>query len=92
MISTLGGDQVPYDYLVLCCGEQYQIAIPSDADVNTLVTTAEVPARQKGNVYKGTLPSNVFTVNSYEDVSDILHWIETSFAHSQGTWKVCINI
>ena len=84
IISTLAGHQVPYDYLVLCCGEQFQIAVPSGADVNTLVTTAEVP-RSRDQVHKGQLPSNVFTINSHQDVQDTLHWIETSFAYSEGT-------
>ena len=84
MISTLKGHQVPYDYLVLCCGEQFQIAIPSGADVNTLVTTTEVP-RSRHQVYKGDLPSNVFTINSHQDVQNTLHWMETSFAHTEGT-------
>ena len=83
VIATLGGHQVPYDYLVLCCGEQFQISIPSGADVNTLVTTAEVP-RSRDQVYKGGLPSNVFTINSHQDVIDTLHWIETSFSYSEG--------
>ncbi|CAB3977510.1 Cilia- and flagella-associated 61, partial [Paramuricea clavata] len=83
IISTLTGHQVPYDYLVLCCGEQFQIAVPSGADVNTLVTTAEVP-RSRDQVHKGKLPSNVFTINSHQDVQDTLHWIETSFAYSEG--------
>ncbi|XP_028417535.1 cilia- and flagella-associated protein 61-like [Dendronephthya gigantea] len=83
VISTLDGHQVPYDYLVLCCGEQYQIAIPSGADVNTLVTTAEVP-RSRDQVYRGTLPDNVFTINSHQDVQAILQWMETSFARDEG--------
>ena len=90
MIATLGGHLVPYDYLVLCCGEQFQIAIPSGADVNTLVTTAEVP-RSRDQVYKGSVPANVFTVNSHQDVLDILHWIETSFSYSEGTRRVTLS-
>lgn len=91
MISTLAGHQVPYDYLVLCCGEQYQIPIPSGADVNTLVTTAEVP-RSRDQVYRGTLPGNVFTINSHQDVQDILQWMETSFTHDEGTLKQVLKI
>jgi NADPH-dependent 2,4-dienoyl-CoA reductase/sulfur reductase-like enzyme len=84
IITTSRGHQVPYDYLVLCCGEQFQIAIPSGADVNALVTTAEVP-RSRQQVHKGSLPSNVFTINSHQDVQDTLHWIETAFSHTEGS-------
>lgn len=89
---------MPYDYLVLCCGQQFQIAVPNGADINTLVTTAEVP-RPRELVYRGKLPGNVFTINSHRDVQDTLRWIETSFAPNEGTvdvlkyffpaWNVC---
>lgn len=84
VIRTSGGHQVPYDYLVLCCGQQFQIAVPNGADINTLVTTAEVP-RPRELVYRGKLPGNVFTINSHRDVQDTLRWIETSFARNEGT-------
>ena len=32
---------VPYDQLLLCTGQQYHLAVPTDADVEELVTTSE---------------------------------------------------
>jgi hypothetical protein len=52
--------------------------------VNALVTTAEVP-RSRQQVHKGSLPSNVFTINSHQDVQDTLLWIETAFSHTEGS-------
>lgn len=74
-----------YDYLVLCCGQQFQIPIPSGADITTLVTTAEVP-RSRDKVYKGNLPRNVFTINSERDARDILRWVEETFVLDEGMY------
>ena len=82
-MTTLGAHKVPYDYLVLCCGEQFQLPIPSGADISTLVTTAEVSATHD-EVFQGQLPSNVFTINSERDAHEILTWIDGTFVHGDG--------
>lgn len=41
-VTVNGQGRVYYDYLVLCVGQQYTLAVPSGADVNLLATTADV--------------------------------------------------
>lgn len=86
VIKTCRGHEVPYDYLVLCCGEQFQNAVPTDADVDTLVTTAEIPIKSTRHLTRANdIPCNVYTINSQRDVLSTIHWIETSFIPAQGT-------
>ncbi|XP_046859906.1 cilia- and flagella-associated protein 61-like [Xenia sp. Carnegie-2017] len=85
VIKTCRGHEVPYDYLVLCCGEQFQNAVPTDADVDTLVTTAEIPIKSTRHLTRANdIPCNVYTINSQRDVLSTIHWIETSFIPAQG--------
>lgn len=83
VITTLQGHHVPYDYLLLCCGQQFEIAIPSGADISTLVTTAEVQSH-RDPVFKGPLPDNVFTINAEQDAHEIMQWIENTFVDGEG--------
>ena len=77
------GHKVPYDYLLLCTGQQFTIPIPTGADISTLVTTSEVPLPESA-VYRGTLPMNVLTINSDKECEVVLTWIRQQFLNSQG--------
>ena len=89
VITILQGHHVPYDYLLLCCGQQFEIAIPSGADISTLVTTAEVQSH-RDPVFKGPLPDNVFTINAEQDAHEIMQWIENTFVDGEGWWYFLI--
>ena len=72
--------------MVLCNGTQYQIPAPTEADINTGVTNADLP-NDPQRMYQGTIPSNVFTVNDDYDSAVLLYWIETNILYTEGkTW------
>ncbi|EDO37268.1 predicted protein [Nematostella vectensis] len=83
ILKVSGGFGVPYDYLVICTGQQFQVPAPTGADISTLVTTSEVP-RPRTAVYRGMLPDNVFTVNSHGDCAKVVKWVNNYFLNSQG--------
>ena len=74
MVKVTGGAFIPYDYLILCTGQQFQIPVPTDADISTLVTTSEV-TMPKVSRYTGPLPSTVFTINTERDCENALNYI-----------------
>uniref|UniRef100_A0A8B9GEP1 Cilia and flagella associated protein 61 n=1 Tax=Amazona collaria TaxID=241587 RepID=A0A8B9GEP1_9PSIT len=67
-------EKVPYDYLVLCAGQQYQVPSPTGADICKLPTNREVlsgwPQR-----YTGKVPSNHFTLNDNQDCAKAAQWL-----------------
>ncbi|XP_031562151.1 cilia- and flagella-associated protein 61-like [Actinia tenebrosa] len=83
IVYVTNDHKVPYDYLVLCTGQQFQIPVPSGADISTLVTTSEVE-RPRDTVYRGTLPGNVFAINSLQDSAHIVKWLKDQFLASDG--------
>lgn len=83
MVKVTGGAFIPYDYLILCTGQQFQIPVPTDADISTLVTTSEV-TMPKVSRYTGRLPSTVFTINTERDCENALNYIRGSFLEGQG--------
>lgn len=83
MVKVTGGAFIPYDYLILCTGQQFQIPVPTDADISTLVTTSEV-TMPKVSRYTGPLPSTVFTINTERDCENALNYIRGYFLEGQG--------
>lgn len=83
VVELSGGSSVPYDYLVLCTGQQFQVPFPTGADISSLVTTSEVPLPQTP-IFKGPLPPTVFTVNSETDCEKVVSWTKEHFLDSPG--------
>ncbi|CAH3017155.1 unnamed protein product [Porites evermanni] len=90
VVKVTGGAFIPYDYLILCTGQQFQIPVPTDADISTLVTTSEV-TMPKVSRYTGPLPSTVFTINTERDCENALNYIRGSFLEGQGNALVYGN-
>ena len=78
-----GGAFVPYDYLILCTGQQFQVPVPTGADISTLVTTSEV-MMPKASRYTGPLPSTVFTITTERDCENALNYVRGDFLAGQG--------
>uniref|UniRef100_A0A8C4P8K9 Cilia and flagella associated protein 61 n=1 Tax=Dromaius novaehollandiae TaxID=8790 RepID=A0A8C4P8K9_DRONO len=60
------GKKVPYDHLVLCTGQQYQVPCPTGADISKLPTNREV-TRKCQQRYTGKVPSNLFILCDDQD-------------------------
>lgn len=72
-----GNFVVPYDYLILCTGTQYQIPTPTGLDVTTGATNCDVsnPLKPQPRLH-GRIPNNAFIVNDAYDAAVALYWIE----------------
>lgn len=83
VVKVTGGAFVPYDYLILCTGRQFQVPVPTGADISTLVTTSEV-TMPKVLRYMGSLPSTFFTITTEKDCENALRYIRGGFLPGQG--------
>ncbi|MGH0137710.1 UNVERIFIED_CONTAM: hypothetical protein FKN15_036573 [Acipenser sinensis] len=77
------GRKVPYDHLILCTGQQYQMPCPTGADISTLLTNRELSVSPDQR-YTGPVPSNVFTLNDDEDCLETYNWLQENWAHAEG--------
>ncbi|XP_050807242.1 cilia- and flagella-associated protein 61 [Gopherus flavomarginatus] len=77
------GKKVPYDHLVLCTGQQYQVPCPTGADISKLQTNREVihSCRQRCT---GEVPTNLFNLSDDEDCLKAGHWLKENFINSHG--------
>ncbi|XP_075059935.1 cilia- and flagella-associated protein 61 [Mixophyes fleayi] len=75
--------KVPYDHLILCTGQQYQVPCPSGVDISKLLTNREAPECSK-QMYKGNIPLNLFTLHDVEDCLKAMDWIKDSVIKEQG--------
>ncbi|XP_043913017.1 cilia- and flagella-associated protein 61 [Protopterus annectens] len=82
-IVISGGQKVPYDHLILCCGQQYQVPCPSGADIGKLVNNRELSVTPDQRFTKEK-PCNLFTLNDDEDCQHALHWLQDNFINLQG--------
>ncbi|XP_053397247.1 cilia- and flagella-associated protein 61-like [Mercenaria mercenaria] len=82
LVRVSGNTFVPYDHLVLCTGEQYQVPMPTGASVQSGVTNANLPSNPERR-FIGDKPKNLFTVNDAYDAAIALYWIENSLVKSQ---------
>ena len=83
VVKVSEGAFIPYDYLILFTGQQFQVPVPTGADISTLVTTSEVTIPQVSR-YTGPLPSSVFTVNTEKDCENVLSFIRGEFLTGEG--------
>ncbi|KAM6144264.1 cilia- and flagella-associated protein 61 [Erethizon dorsatum] len=74
---------VPYDHLILCTGQQYQVPCPTGADISQHPTNLEVPDSSKMR-YSGQVPCNLFTLNDEEDCVKALAWIRSNSITTEG--------
>ncbi|XP_009945742.1 PREDICTED: uncharacterized protein C20orf26 homolog, partial [Leptosomus discolor] len=75
--------KVPYDYLVLCTGQKYQVLSPTGADISKLPTNKEVRSSWPER-YTGKVPSNHFTLNDDQDCLKAVHWLKENVVNSKG--------
>uniref|UniRef100_A0A8B9MPH7 Cilia and flagella associated protein 61 n=1 Tax=Accipiter nisus TaxID=211598 RepID=A0A8B9MPH7_9AVES len=75
--------KVPYDYLVLCTGQKYQVLSPTGADISKLPTNREVISKWPQR-YTGKVPSNHFTLNDDQDCLKAMHWLKENIVNSEG--------
>uniref|UniRef100_A0A8C8S1I2 Cilia and flagella associated protein 61 n=1 Tax=Pelusios castaneus TaxID=367368 RepID=A0A8C8S1I2_9SAUR len=77
------GKKVPYDHLVLCTGQQYEVPCPTGAQISELVTNREVIHHCKQR-YTGAAPTNLFNLADDQDCSKAEHWLKENFINSHG--------
>ncbi|NWV60616.1 CFA61 protein, partial [Malurus elegans] len=70
-------DIVPYDYLVLCTGQNYQALAPTGGEITEVMT--KWPQR-----YTEEVPSNHFTLNDAQDCLEAACWLEENLVSSEG--------
>ncbi|NWW42981.1 CFA61 protein, partial [Pedionomus torquatus] len=75
--------EIPYDYLVLCTGQKYQVLAPTGADISKLPTNAEVLSKWPQR-YTGKVPSNHFTLNDDQDCLEAVRWLKENVVNSEG--------
>ncbi|KAM6355899.1 LOW QUALITY PROTEIN: cilia- and flagella-associated protein 61 [Podargus strigoides] len=75
--------EVPYDYLVLCTGQKYQVLSPTGADISKLPTNREVISKWPQR-YTGKVPSNHFTLNDNQDCLKAMHWLKENLVNAEG--------
>ncbi|XP_051781521.1 cilia- and flagella-associated protein 61 [Erpetoichthys calabaricus] len=77
------GRKVPYDHLILCTGEQYQVCNPTGVDINKLLTNRELSVNLN-QIYTGQVPSNLFTIKDKEDCLNAYIWLQDNFTDREG--------
>ncbi|KAM9271638.1 cilia- and flagella-associated protein 61 [Morus bassanus] len=75
--------KVPYDYLVLCTGQKYQVLSPTGADISKLPTNREVISKWPQR-YTGKVPSNHFTLSDDQDCLKAMQWLKENIVDSEG--------
>ncbi|MCI4389610.1 hypothetical protein PGIGA_G00100130 [Pangasianodon gigas] len=82
-VQVDGDHHIPYDHLILCTGQQYQILCPTGIDISTWSSTSSVP-KQRLRRYTGHIPSNLFTLNDQQDCTQAYHWLMENFVQQEG--------
>ncbi|XP_021247902.1 cilia- and flagella-associated protein 61 isoform X5 [Numida meleagris] len=75
--------KVPYDYLILCTGQNYQVPSPTGADTSKLPTNREAISKWPQR-YTGKIPSNHFILNDDQDCLKAMDWLKENFISSKG--------
>ncbi|XP_073413522.1 cilia- and flagella-associated protein 61 isoform X1 [Dendrobates tinctorius] len=75
--------KVPYDHLILCTGQQYQVPCPSGVDISKLITNQDVSNCSK-QIYTGKIPSNLLTLNDNEDCLKVMKHLKDNVVNQKG--------
>ncbi|XP_072907485.1 cilia- and flagella-associated protein 61 [Hemitrygon akajei] len=87
-VIVTGGRKVPYEHLILCTGQQFQVPCPTGADKK--LTNKDVivdPDKQ----FTDKVPSNLFILNNHSDCENALQWLKTHSANAKGNILVYGN-
>nr|XP_029486935.1 cilia- and flagella-associated protein 61 [Oncorhynchus nerka] len=82
-VLVSGGRKVPYDHLILCTGQQYQVSCPTGVDGSHLPPKSQLPAQPRRR-YTGPVPSNLFTLNDHHDCVTAYQWLLNNFVELKG--------
>ncbi|XP_078590142.1 cilia- and flagella-associated protein 61-like isoform X1 [Branchiostoma floridae x Branchiostoma japonicum] len=83
-VIVAGGTKVPYDHLVLCTGQQYQVPAPTGADITQEEMTNATLPNSPHRRFLGEGPRNVLTVNDGHDAASVLHTLRYDFLNAEG--------
>ncbi|XP_063079236.1 cilia- and flagella-associated protein 61 [Engraulis encrasicolus] len=83
-VLVTGDRKVPYDHLILCTGEQYQVPCPTGVDISSSVAPRSETPPQPSERYTGPLPSNLFTLNDELDCQNAYSWLFENFLRQTG--------
>ncbi|XP_051867186.1 cilia- and flagella-associated protein 61 [Pristis pectinata] len=87
-VIVTGGTKVPYEHLILCTGQQFQVPYPTGADIK--LTNKDVivnPDKQ----FTDKVPSNLFILNNHSDCENALHWLKNRSENAKGNIVVYGN-
>ena len=84
-VMVNNSNAVPYDHLVLCTGQQYQLPMPTEADIDQGATNGTVPNKPDRR-FGGVKPKNLFTVNDAYESAIALYWIENKLVKSSSKY------
>ncbi|KAI1897390.1 hypothetical protein AGOR_G00082810 [Albula goreensis] len=82
-VLVSGDRKVPYDHLILCTGQQYQVPCPSGVDISQPITNSELPVQAEQR-YTGAIPSNLLTLNDDHDCQRAHSWLLENFVDLEG--------
>ncbi|XP_069788458.1 cilia- and flagella-associated protein 61 isoform X2 [Narcine bancroftii] len=78
-VIVTGGTKVPYEYLILCTGQQFQVPYLTGADTKSTNKDVIVdPDKQ----FSENVPPNFFLLNNHNDCENALDWLKN---HSENT-------
>ncbi|KAI4888586.1 hypothetical protein NFI96_016449, partial [Prochilodus magdalenae] len=83
-VQVGGGRIVPYDHLILCTGQQYQIPCPTGIDISKWSSMDQAPDQPRRRRYTGHVPSNFFTLNDQHDCTQAHRWLLDNFIEQAG--------
>ncbi|KAM9778429.1 cilia- and flagella-associated protein 61 isoform 1-T3 [Syngnathus typhle] len=78
-VVVSSGAKIPYDYLILCTGVQYQMPCPTQVDQDRSAANEEREESSFPPRYTGTVPSNLFTLNDQHDCNAVQRWLLENF-------------
>ncbi|XP_041351130.1 cilia- and flagella-associated protein 61-like isoform X2 [Gigantopelta aegis] len=75
-VTVNGSMIVPYDHLVLCAGQQYQVPAPTGVDITQNISTEDV-IHDPEFPFSGVTPQNLYLVNDAFDAAVALYKADT---------------
>ncbi|GCB76549.1 hypothetical protein scyTo_0016574 [Scyliorhinus torazame] len=90
-VLVTGDTKVPYEHLILCTGEQYQVPCPTGVDVKEMLTNENVTV-DPDQQFMGKVPSNLFILNTYTDCENALHWLRKHDTMTHGRVLILLQV